>query len=59
MFYNTLSITITNINAVKIPIMKHIINILDIIFIYCLFSCPFMGVSGEDITTPSSLFYHG
>ena len=59
MFYNNLSITITNINAVKIPIMKHIINILDINFIYCFFSCPFLGVSREDITTPLTLFHHG
>ena len=59
MFYNTLSITITNINAMEIPIMKHISNILDIIFIYCFFSCPFFRVSEEDITAPSGLFYRG
>ena len=56
MFYNTLSIKIMNINDVKIPIMKHIINI---IFIYFFFSCPFFGVSKEDITTPLGLFHRG
>ena len=59
MFYNTLSITITNINVVKIQIMKHIINIFYIIFIYCLFSCSYLGVSEEDIKASSRLFHHG
>ena len=59
MFYNILPTTIKNINAMKIPKMKHINNILDIIFRNCFFSCPFLGVSEEDVTTPLGIFHRG
>ena len=58
MCYNILPTTIKNINAIKIQKMKHISNILDIIFIYCFFSCPFLGVSEEDVAAPSGIFHH-
>ena len=57
MLCNTLSITNTSINVVKLPIMKHINNIVDVIFIYYLFSCPFFGVSKEDVAVPLGLFH--
>ena len=59
MFYNIFSTTIKNINAMKIQKMKHINNTLDIIFIDCFFSCPYSGVSEEDVAAPSGIFYRG
>ena len=59
MLYNILLTTIKNINAMKIPKIKHISNILDIIFIDCFFSCPFLGVSEEDVTAPSGIIHRG